>query len=306
MHAFARLLALHLAFALAWPGLAQTAATLPQRLEADVRRLVVDFHPRDHTHPENLDRAAAFLGERLKASGGRVSEQVFDWKGRTYRNVRARFGPESGELLVVGAHYDAVPTTPGADDNASGVAGLLELARRLGEAPPKSPVELVAYTLEENGLVGSAEHARSLKVEGRRVRAMLSLEMLGCFKDTPGSQRYPISLLKAIYPSKGNFIVVVGKFGQWGLVRRVRRAMAKGIDLKVRGFVGPPSKVPDLRRSDHASFWKEGFPAVMVTDTANLRNTAYHRPEDTPESLDYARMAEVVKGVEVAVRSLAK
>jgi hypothetical protein len=277
---------------------------LPSRLEGDVRRLVSDFHPRDRAHPENLDRTAAYLKARLTEAGGRTSEQVFQSGGKTYRNILARFGPEVGDCVVVGAHYDAVSDRPGADDNASGVAGLLELARRFGKIPPAFPVELAAYSLEESGLLGSAEHAHSLATAGAPIRGMISLEMIGCFLDAPRSQKYPLSVLKLFYPSRGNFIVVAGKTGDGGLARRIKRIMAKTTPLPVRAFVGPRSLVPDIGRSDHASFWKEGYPAAMVTDTANLRNRAYHSVEDLPERLDFRRMAMVVLGVEQAVRIL--
>lgn len=278
-------------------------AGLPARLESDVRKLVEGFPTRDRAHPEVLDRVAEHLAQRLRAAGGRVTEQVFEVKGARYRNVLARFGPEAGARLVVGAHYDAVQSAPGADDNASGVAGLLELARRFGERPPAVPIELAAYTLEESGLLGSREHARALATSGAPVRAMLSLEMIGCFLEAPDSQRYPLSVLKLFYPNQGNFIVVASRTGNWGLVRKVRRAMAQATPLNVRGFVGPRSQVPDIGRSDHASFWDVGFPSVMITDTANLRNTAYHTGRDLPDSLDYRRMAMVVLGVERALRA---
>jgi len=133
---------------------------------------------------------------------------------------------------------------------------------------------------------------------------MISLEMIGCFLDAPKSQSYPLGLLKLFYPSEGNFIVVAGRLSNWSLARKVKRTMAKRTPLPVRIFVGPQALVPDIGRSDHASFWKAGFPAVMVTDTANLRNHAYHTAADLPEGLDYRRMAMVVLGVEQALRRL--
>lgn len=280
----------------------------PARLEAHVRALSEDFVPRDHAHPENLDRAAAYVGAELERAGGSVTEQAYRVNGRTYRNVVARFGPDSRERVVVGAHYDAAGSFPAADDNASGVAGVIELAHLLAQAPPRSRVELAAYPLEEPPFfgtrhMGSAVHAASLRREGARVRAMLALEMIGYFSDAPGSQRYPLGILRAFYPSEGNFIAVVGKLGQGSLLRRVKRAMRRATPLPVHSL-GAPRWVPGVDFSDHASFWDAGYDAVMVTDSAFYRNPHYHTARDTPETLDYRRTALVVQGVHAAVLAL--
>ena len=194
------------------------ASADPARLEAHVRMLSERLGPRDVEHPENLDRCAEYIRAEFERAGGLVSDQPFDRDGVTYRNVVASFGPESGEIVVVGAHYDTAGPRPGADDNASGVAGLIELSGMLGRTELKSRVELVAYTLEEppvfrSGQMGSAVHARSLAERGTRVRAMIGLEMIGYFSDAPDSQRFPIGALGLFYPSTGNFISVVGRVG---------------------------------------------------------------------------------------------
>jgi len=172
----------------------------PARLETHVRALSESFVPRDESHPENLDRCAAYIRREFEGATARVSEQPFSVAGKTYRNVIAHFGPETKELVVVGAHYDTAGPLPGADDNASGVAGLLELARLLDNAQLPIRVELVAYTLEEppffgSEQMGSAMHAKDLKREGAIVRVMLSLEMIGYFSDARDSQQYPSSVL---------------------------------------------------------------------------------------------------------------
>jgi peptidase M28-like protein len=279
----------------------------PARLEAHVRTLV-SFAPRDETHPQNLDRAAAWIRRELEAAGGRVEDQPFKARGAIYRNAIAHFGPETRERIVVGAHYDAAGPYPGADDNASGVAGLLELARLLGETPPPLHVELVAFTLEEppsftTPAMGSAFHAALLKERGVPLRAMIALEMLGYFTDVPGSQQYPLPILKLFYPSRGNFIGVVGKLGQGALVRRIRNAMRRATPLPVRSISAPVS-LPGVDFSDHRSYWDAGYEAVMITDTAFYRNPNYHTEHDTPETLDYGRMALVVEGVYGAVYDL--
>lgn len=280
------------------------------RLRADVERLSVDFRPRDHRHPANLDRVADHVAEAFRAAGGRVTEQVFEVPGCTTRNVSARFGPEAGARVMVGAHYDAYRDLPAADDNASGVAGLLELARILGERPPAGPVELVAYSLEEpphfgTGDMGSAHHARALRTSGAAVTAMLSLEMIGFFSDEPGSQAFPVPFVGALYPDRGSFIAVVGRLGDGGLVRRVKGAMRGAAPLDVRSMTAPRS-VPGIDFSDHHPYWDAGFPAVMITDGAFFRNRAYHTEGDTADRLDYHRMAQVVQGVWGAVQALSE
>ena len=205
-----------------------------QRLKSHVVRLAETLAPRDYGHPHNLDRVAAYIRQEFERAGGKVSEQPFQVRGVTYRNVSAFFGPETPERVVIGAHYDAAGPLPAADDNASGVTGLIELAHLLGQssrqAPLKTSVELVAYTLEEppffaTANMGSAVHARSLREQKVPVRLMLSLEMIGYFSDAPNSQRYPVAAMKLMYPSVGNFIVVVGKVGQGGAVKRIKKAM---------------------------------------------------------------------------------
>ncbi|OSZ71349.1 peptidase M28 [Hydrogenophaga sp. IBVHS1] len=283
------------------PMVSTPPAVSASQLEQHVRHFSEDLHPRNHEHIENLERAADYIQKSLKASGAAVSNQEVRVEGTRYRNVIARFGPASGPVLVIGAHYDTHGDTPGADDNASGVAGLLELARLLGRSPPPRAIELVAYTLEEpphfrTEHMGSAWHARSMKEANRDVELMLSLEMIGYFSDQPGSQRFPYSVFSWLYPNQGNFIALVGKLDHFALMRKVKAAMAGATSLPVRSINAPPT-LQGIDFSDHLNYWKEGMPAIMVTDTAFLRNSNYHRVEDTFEKLDYERMAKVVQGV---------
>jgi Zn-dependent M28 family amino/carboxypeptidase len=278
------------------------------RLEAHVRALSERFVPRDYPNTANLDRAAAYIGSHLGRALAEVSEETFEVNGRTYRNVVAAMGPDTPERIVVGAHYDAAGPFPAADDNASGVAGLIELAHLLRAAPPARRVELVAYSLEEPPFfrtpdMGSAFHARSLRRRGVRVRAMLSLEMIGYFDDAPGSQGFPLRPLKWFYPAEGNFIAVVGGIRGGALVRRVRNAMRLASPLPVHS-IAAPRWVPGIDYSDHSSYWDAGYPAVMITDTAFYRNPHYHTARDLPDTLDYSRMAMVVRGVHAAVLRL--
>jgi Zn-dependent M28 family amino/carboxypeptidase len=296
---------------------AAAAAVDPARLEQHVRALSEQFHPRSFDQPEMLDAAADHVREALRATGAVVHEQAYLHEGERWRNVVARFGPRAGPLLVIGAHYDshgdaprraldesrplAHTHTPGADDNASGVAGLIELARVLATQPVPRPVELVAYTLEEppffrSDAMGSMRHARALAEAGTEVELMISLEMIGFFSDAPGSQRYPLPGLHWLYPSHGDFIAVVGRLQDIAATRALKASMLGAAALPVRSINAVPALV-GVDFSDHLSYWRHGYPALMVTDTAFLRNDQYHRAGDTADRLDYRRMAEVVQGV---------
>jgi len=277
----------------------------PAQLRKHVEFISKDCFPRDHLNVENLDRVAAYIREAFTSAATEVTDQCYEIEGRTYCNVIARFGPATKEIIVVGAHYDAWEELPGADDNASGVAGLIELARLLGKVSLSMRVELVAFTLEEpphfrTDWTGSAVHVRSLVESKVPVRLMMALEMIGTFSDEENSQRLPLALLKSFYPSRGNFIAVVGKSSQPLTARKVKRAMRSGSDLPVYS-INAPESVEGIDWSDHRYYWKAGYPAVMITDTSYLRTRYYHTPKDTADRLDYRRMAKVVQGVFAAV-----
>jgi Zn-dependent M28 family amino/carboxypeptidase len=221
-------------------------------------------------------------------------------------NLPSAAPSEKGDLppILIGAHYDAVPGSPGADDNATGVAVLLELARMFATEPIKYPLQLVAFDMEEYGLLGSTEYAAKLQQQQQPLRLMISLEMLGYCNSTPGSQTYPPPL-QHIYPSRGDFI---GLIGNWRTLRDLI-----GISRSIRK-VGVPSQwlpvpnkghiVRQTRQSDHAPFWDAGYPAMMVTDTAFLRNPHYHKPSDTIATLDLDFLTGVCQGLERGIRRL--
>jgi hypothetical protein len=270
-------------------------------LERHVRELAGNLHPRSSENFSNLQRAGDYILAAFIASGGETDVQKFEVQGNHYRNLIARFGPRQGPVLVIGAHYDANGETPGADDNASGVAGLLELARLLGANAPPQPVELVAYTLEEppyfrTTSMGSFQHAQALAESKREVRLMISLEMIGYFRDEPDSQQFPVPGLELLYPDQGDFIAIVGRFGDFSITRRVKALGTGATNLPIES-INAPAKVPGVDFSDHLSYWHFKLPAVMVTDTAFLRNPNYHQVSDTPDTLDYGRMAKVVQAV---------
>ena len=285
------------------------AALNPDDLRQHVATVTAEFFPRSHDHPDNLDRLATHIASTLRATGARVWEQVYPVNGIPYRNVIAEYGPENQPVVVVGAHYDAHGPEPAADDNASGVAGLLELGRLLTDQPLGRRVILAAYTLEEPPYfatehMGSAVHANALAAAGTAVELMISLEMIGYFSDAPGSQDYPNQLMAWLYPPTGNFIAIVDEFFSMQ-ARRMKKSMRRAIDLPVHS-VNAPASVPGVDFSDHRNFWHHGYPAVMVTDTAFMRNQAYHTPEDTADRLDYEKMAQVVYGVYQHVLQLAR
>ncbi|MGZ6143187.1 MAG: M28 family peptidase [Myxococcales bacterium] len=257
----------------------------PEKLHALVRDLVA-LGPR-HDAPGQA-RAAAWVEAQLGALGYAPVRQGYRSRDREYRNLYVTAGPAAAQRVIVSAHYDARGPFSGADDDASGVAGLLELARILRLHPPAGRVELAFYSNEEYGLLGSAAHAAS--IDPRATRAMISLEMIGYFA---GPQRFPFAFLKWLYPTVGDFIAVVGRPREMPLTRELKHALRAG-GIGVESINAP---IPDVGRSDHASFWQVRVPAVMVTDTANFRNPNYHQAGDTPETLDYARMGQVVDGI---------
>lgn len=239
---------------------------------------------------------------------GTVDTHEFQVRGKTYENLVLNLpATQAGRKeppILIGAHYDAVPGSPGADDNATGVAVLLELARSLAAKPAKYPVRLVAFDMEEYGLRGSSQYAADLRQQQQPLRLMISLEMLG-YRDTrPGSQRYPAGL-ERFYPNCGNFI---GLIGNWSTIpdlislsRRLRKAgvLSEWLPAGKRG-----AAIPATRRSDHAPFWDQNYPALMVTDTADLRNPHYHQPSDRLETLDLDFLTGVCQGLTDGIRRL--
>jgi len=284
------------------------ASVSPQALRDHVIQLSEKL-PRRGDDTDKLDFSARFINHQLSQYGN-VEEQVYEVWGIPYRNVSLILGPESNQRIVIGAHYDTFQGNPGADDNASGIAGLIELARLLSQETLSIPVQLIAYTLEEppyfrSGDMGSAVHAQRLKMDNVDVIAMISLEMIGYYVNTPNSQDYPVPLMSLIYPTNGNYIAIVGNMSGIGLVRQAKSNMVEVMSLPVVS-INAPSIIPGVDFSDHMNFWSQGFPAIMVTDTAFYRNKAYHTEGDTWDRLDYENMGEVVKGVYAVVVHLAR
>lgn len=276
----------------------------PQELRRDVAALINSGDGyRNFTNLAALNAAAATIRSEWERAGFEVTEQPFDVAGNAYKNLIISYGPDDAPVLVMGAHYDVCGEQDGADDNASGVAAILALARLLATEKPqvKHRIELVAFTLEEppffrTNNMGSAVHAAALAERGVEVKGMIALDLIGYFSDKPGSQMLPLSLLKVVYPTTGNFICVVGDLGNWGLTRSVKKRMKGACGIPVES-INAPSSIPGVDFSDHLSYWRRGFPAVLVTDTALYRNPNYHLPSDTIDTLDFDKLAEVVKGL---------
>lgn len=271
----------------------------PDRLRNDVTFLAEIDPPRSYINKGSQKKVAEYIANSLKSSLGNASYQNFMAGGESYSNVLAFYGDTSSERIIIGAHYDVAGENPGADDNASGVAGLLELARMVGESKPDLPycLEFVAYNLEEPPFfateeMGSAAHARQIKKTDVRVKLMMCLEMIGYYSD---KQDYPRPEFYKLFPSHGNFIAVVGKQGQEKVVDKVHTLMKQKCAIQVEKIAATEA-LPIAFYSDHRNYLKYGYPAVMIDNTSFLRNKNYHTKNDTPETLDYAKMSEVVKG----------
>jgi len=252
-----------------------------------------------------LNKAADYITSTFGAQTAKVDNLQYNAGQHRCRDIIARFGPKTGAPIIVGAHYDVCADLPGADDNASGVAGLLELARLLSTRTLGCPVELVAFSTEEppyfgGPQMGSAVHARGLRQSGVTPRAMICLEMIGYFS---AKQPQENLLLSILYPHKGDFISIVGRWQDRALARQVKRAFRGATSVPVTSYSGPTSVGADL--SDQRNYWEQGYAAVMVTDTAFIRNHNYHTANDTADTLNYKSMAGVVDGVLTAVMDLA-
>lgn len=292
----------------------ENSVELTERLRTHVDRLAGLIGPRHLGQPGALGAAACLVERELADSGYPVQREPYVVHNCEVSNIVAEKpgeSPDSG-VVILGAHYDTVETTPGADDNASAVAVLLEVARLLRDKPLKRTIRFVAFACEEppymyTGDMGSQIHARACRQRSEDIAGMICLEMVGYFTDEPNSQKMPSGVprwLRWGFPRRGRFLAAVGNLRSWRLVWSFRRGFKKAVRFPLCSIVLPES-VNAIRLSDNSSFWDQGYPAVMVTDTSFLRNPHYHRPSDTPETLDYARMAEVTQGVAGAIVQLA-
>ncbi len=280
-----------------------------QSLEQHVYYLAEEIGERHYENPGAIENTIDYIFARFSESGYSPRRELFG--GRPYQNLvvelRGSVYPE--EIIVVGAHYDTVWLSPGADDNASGVAVLIEMARLLSGKKLARTVRLIAFGNEEHPYaetpdMGSIVHAGSARARDENIIAMYSLEMVGFYSDKPGSQNYP-ALIKWFYPDTANFIGFIGNISSGILLARSLARFRCYTDFPAEGLWISEKIVPDIRRSDHASFWDQGYPALLITDTSLYRNSNYHTVGDTVDTLNYAKMARLVSGLSLMIFDLA-
>ncbi|OGQ77548.1 MAG: hypothetical protein A2289_08110 [Deltaproteobacteria bacterium RIFOXYA12_FULL_58_15] len=291
------------------PGPTDELQVLAKELEKTIVVLANDMGPRHVGVPDLLERAAVFIESEFEGAGLQPTRQTYTAANIAVSNIEARLPSKNpnAKTIVVGAHYDTVPNTPGANDNGSGVAGVLALARRLATAPVGCHIRLLAFVNEEppffqSELMGSWVYARGCKERGEAIDGMISLETIGFFSDAKGSQNYP-SPFGALFPSEGNFIAFVGESGSSKWIKEVTRLFRENAKLPSEG-AALPAGLTGVGWSDHWSFSQHGYEALMATDTAPFRYPHYHMPHDTPDQLDYHRMARVVDGVHQVLLAL--
>ena len=280
---------------------------IAKRFEAHVTELCKNPAGRNFIEKKGLDAARKYIAGQFESSGYKVKFNEYQINGDAVANIEVELtgSSHSEKIIIVGAHYDAVPGAPGANDNGSGVAAILELADRFKDKSFPRTVRFVAFVNEEppnsmTGNMGSFVYAKKAAKDKENIIAMFSLETIGYFSDEPGSQQYP-PLFNLFYPKKGNFIAFVGNLSSRGLVSKSIRSFRAHSTFPSEGIVAP-AFIPGISWSDHWSFWKHGYPAIMITDTAPYRYPAYHTSEDTPEKVNYEKMVYVVKGVEKMIQ----
>jgi Zn-dependent M28 family amino/carboxypeptidase len=280
-----------------------------ERLRADVHHLGGQIGERNLAHYAQLMASARFLEESLARAGHRVRRQEYEARGHGFANLEVELPgiTHPDEIVVIGAHYDTAHGSPGANDNGSALAALLELARAFAASRPARTLRLVAFTNEERPFLhtrhmGSRVYARRCKDLGETIAGMVSLETIGYCSQAIGSQR--LSLFGTLLPRRGNFLAFVGNRASRNLLTAAISAFGSASAIPARGLT-LPTHFPGAWSSDHWSFWKEQYPALMITDTAPLRYPHYHKPTDTPDKLEYGFLTDVVTGLEAMVAGLA-
>lgn len=307
-------------YMLGLPGQAHRGALPPltqdeRALAASLKTHIAAIAGREHNidHYEDLEKAARYIERALAAQGYTPVPQEFTVRGKRVRNIEATIeaAKPDADTIVVGAHYDSAIGTPGANDNATGTAAVLELAQLLPDLKGKSGkrIRLVLFVNEEmpyfgTDAMGSAQYAKALVARGERVVAMYSLETIGFYSDAPGSQKYP-SPFGLVLPDRGDFISFVGMLGSRQLLQDAMRSFRSHTQFPTVGGVSP-GFIPGISWSDHWAFAQQGFQALMITDTAPFRYPHYHKPTDTPDKVDNEKLARVVKGIERVIRDQAK
>lgn len=285
---------------------------LEGNLKKHIKVLASEIGERNYIQYQNLERASNYIKDELRSYGYQTDEQVYGPQNKPYRNIIVtKTGKDKKEkIIIVCAHYDSVFGSPGADDNASGVAVLLELARLIYKEELNKTVKFIAFTNEEPPLfmsedMGSLIYAKEAKKKKEKIEGVLCLESLGFYSDKKRSQSYPFGL-SPFYPDKGNFIAIVTNLSSQNLLRIIVKEFKEVTDFPLEYLVAPIFFAPAISFSDHWSFWRFGYKAVMITDTAFYRNPYYHTPYDTPEKLNYNYLAKVTKGLYYVLINLSK
>ncbi|MGR4068713.1 M28 family peptidase [Billgrantia sp. C5P2] len=289
--------------------LGEEGESLRERLRSHVQALSQEIGERHYWRPEALQAAGDYIERSFQAAGHRPRRQAVPTGSRMFHNIEVVLpgGRLAEEVLVVGAHYDTVRGSPGADDNASGVAVLIELAHLLRDAELDRSLHLVAFVNEEipffgSEAMGSLRYVQQAGAEGRDIVGMISLEMLGYFSNEPGSQTYPFPLDR-FYPDTGDFLAFVSNLESRRLLHRAIGAFRRHAEVPSEGVTAPP-QLGDIRRSDHWAFWQKDIPAMMLTDTANFRNPYYHGPSDTHDRLDYTTMTRLTVALAATLEAM--
>ncbi|MFC5461714.1 M28 family peptidase [Massilia niabensis] len=295
------------------PDTAEAAPDLAERMRQHVRAVASEEH--NTGTPEQLERAAVYIETALARAGYSPSRQEYTAGGQRVRNIEvavsnAAPGKRPDRIFIVGAHYDSAPGAPGANDNGSGTAAVLELARLLKTMQPRAGTEVrfVFFVNEEppyfmGADMGSMRHAAEMKRQGQNIQGALVLETMGYYTDAPNTQKLPPGL-EGRYPSTGNFIAFVGTLESSSLVRDALAAFRAASDFPAHGLAAP-AHTTGVTLSDHSSYNRHGYPALMITDTAFMRYPYYHTDQDTPDKLDYESMARVVTGLSKTIVALA-
>ena len=287
----------------ALPALEKSDLETAERIANHVTELCKNPMGRNFIEQQGLAAARKYITEQFISSGYRPGSQEYQIADEDYANIEAQLTGTAhpGQIILVGAHYDAVPGAPGANDNGTGIAALLELADRFRNKSFPRTLRFVAFVNEEppnfmTGAMGSYVYAKSIARKKENIIAMFSLETIGYFRDERGTQHYPPPL-SFFYPDKGNFIAFVGNLRSRPLVIRSIRMFRENATFPSEG-IAAPGFIPGISWSDHWSFWKLGYPAIMITDTAPYRYTYYHSAEDPPDKVDYKKMVYVVNAIE--------
>jgi Zn-dependent M28 family amino/carboxypeptidase len=292
------------------PPLTPAEQLLKQELLQDIQTIAGEIGEHNYAFPKQLAASEQFLSQSLTKAGYQVNRQTYRVDGQEFHNleVEIKGSKKPDEIVVIGAHYDSVVGSPGANDNGTGAAAVLALARAFAGKKLDRTLRFVEFVNEEPPFfwtenMGSLVYAKACHARNENIVAMLSLETMGYYSDEPGSQQYPLGLLDTIYPITGNFIAFIGNIASGNLVRQVVGNFRSHTQFPSEG-AALPSNVPGAGWSDHWAFWQMGYPALMVTDTAPFRYPHYHTMQDTPDQVDGDRLARVVAGIERVINHL--